>query len=217
MAMEDIDFDQALIKSAFAEAAVSGWAGVSVASAARAADLPLDTARQRFPAREAILLRLGQLADRHALADAPATGPARERLFDLLMRRFDALQPYRDGVRALLRGLPADPGAAVLLADATRRSMAWMLEAAGVEATGFAGMLRTQGLVAVWLYALRAWEKDDSPDLSGTMAALDRALARAEQFAGWLERPTPAAEPPGPKPFPDDIIPGVPPEVQQGV
>jgi hypothetical protein len=201
--MEDIDFDQALINAAFAEAAISGWAGVSVASATRAAGLALDRARQRFPSRAAILLRLGQLADRHTLADAPETGPARERLFDILMRRFDALQPNREGIRALLRALPADPAAALLLADATRRSMGWMLEASGISATGFTGMLRTQGLVAAWLYTLRAWEKDDSADLAGTMAALDRALARAEQFAGLLDRAAPAPEPEGPKPFPE--------------
>jgi hypothetical protein len=201
--MEDIEFDQALIHAAFAETAATGWAGVSVASAARAAGLALDRARQRFPSRAAILLRLGQLADRHALVDMPDTGPARERLFDVLMRRFDALQPNRDGIRALLHALPTDPAAALLLADTTRRSMAWMLEAAGIEATGLAGILRTQGLVAVWLYTLRAWAKDDSADLSATMAALDRALSRAEQFANVLARAKPAAEPEGPKPFPD--------------
>jgi hypothetical protein len=76
-----------------------------------------------------------------------------------------------------------------------------MLEAAGVSARGLTGGLRVQGLVGVWLYALRAWRKDQSPDLSGTMAALDRALQRAEQAAGWF---MPASAPaPGPKPFPE--------------
>ena len=37
------------------------------------------------------------------------------------------------------------------------------------------------GSFALWLYALRAWEQDDSPDLSGTMAAVDRGLDRAMQ------------------------------------
>jgi hypothetical protein len=33
---------------------------------------------------------------------------------------------------------------------------------------------------------MRTWDKDDSTDLSGTMAALDTALARGERAAGWL-------------------------------
>ncbi len=66
------------------------------------------------------------------------------------------------------------------------RSMAWMLEAAGVSAAGLRGTLRAKGLAAVWLYALRAWKTDDSADLAGTMAALDKALDQAERFSSML-------------------------------
>jgi hypothetical protein len=82
--------------------------------------------------------------------------------------------------------------------------MAWMLTAAGVKTTGLRGLLATDGLIAVWLYTLNAWQRDDSADLSTTMAALDRALARAEQAANWFIRPAPPAES-GPKPFPEPI------------
>ena len=44
--------------------------------------------------------------------------------------------------------------------------------------------MRIQGLKAVTAFALRAWMTDDSADLSKTMAALDRALNRAEKLAG---------------------------------
>jgi len=199
MCMDDT-FDQALITSAFTLAAESGWASVSVAAAARAAGLPLEQARARFVGRDAILLRFGRWADQAALTGVTEDGSPRDRLFDMLMRRFDALQSHREGLRALMRALPSDPGTAVLLGASTRASMAWMLGAAGLRTGGLAGMLRTKGLVAVWLYALRAWERDDSADLSGTMAALDRALGRAEQFGTWLEG---GGAPDGPKPFPD--------------
>jgi ubiquinone biosynthesis protein COQ9 len=202
--MTDEDYDSALIASAFAMAAKEGWGSVTVINAARAGALPLEKARRRFPGKNAILLRFGQHADSLALEDAPETGPTRERLFDLLMRRFDALQTHRAGMLALLHSLPADPPAALLLAAATAKSMGWMLEAAGVKTTGLRGILATDGLIAVWLYALNAWQRDDSPDLSTTMAALDRALARAEQAANWFARPAPPPES-GPKPFPEPV------------
>jgi hypothetical protein len=78
-----------------------------------------------------------------------------------------------------------------------------MLEAAGIATAGLGGALSTQGMVAVWLYTLRAWDKDDTADLSATMAALDRALSRAEQAATWLHRGPGASPEPGPKPFPE--------------
>ena len=184
--MSGIDFDSALIASFFRVVADKGWDQASVAEAARAAALSLAEARARFPSRGAVLLRFGRQADQAALTDVPADGSVRDKLFDLLMRRFDALQAHRPGVTALLRALPSDPPAALLLACATRRSMRWMLQAAGVSTAGLRGQLRIRGLVAVWLWTLRAWERDDSADLSGTMAALDAAMRRAERLAGWL-------------------------------
>ena len=41
----------------------------------------------------------------------------------------------------------------------------------------------------MWLQAVRAWDRDDSGDLSETMAALDKALDRAERVERLLRRP----------------------------
>lgn len=209
--MDDDSFDRTLIEAAFTLAARDGWNAVSVAAAAHEAGLPLPRARERFAGANAILLRFGRIADQAALTGAATDGTPREKLFDVLMRRIDALQAHRDGVRALIHALPANPAEALLLGAATGASMGWMLEGAGISSTGPRGMLRAKGLTAVWLFALRAWVRDSSADLSGTMAALDRALARAEQFGQWLDG---AAAPSGPKPFPDafpEPVPGDPP------
>ena len=200
--MDDTEFDTVLTDAAFALAAERGWRAASPAAAARHAGLPLDRARARFSNRHAILLHLGRIADQAALADITEEGSVRDRLFDLLMRRIDVFQTRRAGVLALLRALPTEPATAALLTCATERSMAWMLEAAGVSATGLRGALRVRGLLAVWLWTMRAWQTDESPDLTVTMAALDSALARAEPFAKWLngqpapnDQPTPTDQP----------------------
>lgn len=194
--------DQALIAAAFTLCARNGWRNVSPAAAAREAGIPLEQARETFPTSLSILMRFGQLADEQAMSDALDSGPARERLFDVVMRRVDALQHHRAGVIALLVGLPADPATALALGIATTRSMGWMLEAAGIPSTGWRGALAAQGMTAVWAYTLRAWRTDETADLSTTMAALDRALSQAERVAGWLGTAAAAAEA-GPKPFPE--------------
>ncbi|MBN9510310.1 MAG: TetR family transcriptional regulator [Alphaproteobacteria bacterium] len=207
-AMDNDAFDRKLVEAAFTLIAERGWRRMSVAEAARQADLPLDQARARFPVRAVVLLRFGLQADQAALALAPKEGPHRDRLFDLLMRRFDFLQTHRPGVLALLRALPAEPCVTALLTAANRRSMAWMLEGAGISARGPLGRLRTRGLLVVWLAGVRAWRQDTSTDLSATMAALDRALTRAEQVEGWLAcRRRSAAPPPEPEPNPPEAAP----------
>ena len=211
--MDDAEFDRALIAAAFRLAAEKGWRAVSAAASAQAAALPLPRARERFPGRAAILLRFGRRADQAALVEVAPDGSTRDRLFDLLMRRIDTFQAHRAGVLALFHALPTEPPTALLLALATRRSMRWMLEAAGIPTRGVRGELRVNGLVATWLWTMRAWRTDETEDLSATMAALDVALRRAERTAEWLgwSGRTAAPSPDGTEPDPGPAEPPPPP------
>ncbi len=184
--MDTNEFDRALIGAVFQQAGLVGWRSANLVAAARDAGLDLARVRARFPNKTAVLLRFGVLADQAVLADAPTAGTPREKLFDLLMARFDQVQAHRAGMLALIQAAKFDPGLLLLLGSSTLRSMAWLLDAAGVPREGVAGVLRAHGLAAVWAYALRAWEKDDSADMSSTMAAVDRGLDRAVQAEDML-------------------------------
>jgi hypothetical protein len=156
-----------------------------------------------------VLLRFGRMIDRMALDGAAPEGTVRECLFELLMRRYDALQPHRAGVKSLMRALPTDPAHALLLHAATQRSMRWMLQAAGVTAAGLRGEFQAKGLTAIWYWGLRTWERDETEDLTATMATVDSALARAGRVASWLHgrrpepSPAPGEEAPAAEPPPD--------------
>ena len=184
--MDTNEFDRALIGAVFQQAGLVGWRSANLVVAAREAGLELARVRARFPNKAAVLLRFGVLADQAVLADAPTAGTPREKLFDLLMARFDQVQAHRAGMLALIQSAKFDPGLLLLLGSSTLRSMAWLLDAAGVPREGVPGVLRAHGLAAVWAYALRAWEKDDSADMSSTMAAVDRGLDRAVQAEDML-------------------------------
>jgi ubiquinone biosynthesis protein COQ9 len=184
--MTEQDFDQAMIASAFAIAARDGWHTLSISAAAREAGLPLTEARTRFPSKRALAHRFGAMLDQRALAVVSDDGSVRDRLFDMLMERYEAMRPHRAGIVSLLRSLPFDPCLGIEMACATRRSMRWMLEAAGVPTSGPRGHLRVSGLVFVWTWVMRTFERDESDDLSATMAALDKALGRADELARFL-------------------------------
>lgn len=186
--VSDTDFDRAMIAGAFNQAAAKGWGHVNIAAVAREAGLPLDRARERFSGRDALLLRFGRMADQAALAQTPTEGTVRDRLFDLIMHRIDFLEQHRAGVLALFNFLPAAPAVALLLGCASQRSLRWLLDASGISTGGLSGRLRVYGLMAVWLWTLRAWKTDEGIDLAHTMAALDVALSRAEGPASWLDR-----------------------------
>ncbi len=126
------------------------------------------------------------MADKAALAGPETQGTVRDRLFYMLMQRLDVMQEHRAGVIALLRHLPFDPPLALMLKLATDRSMRWMLETAGVRTRGLRGELRVRALSGLWIWTMRAWERDETSDMSATMRVLDTALARAERLAGWF-------------------------------
>ena len=184
--MDTDEFDKSVVSAVFGQAGLVGWPSVNLVSAARDNGIDLARLRARFPSKGAFLLRFGLLADQAVLKAAPASGTPREKVFDLVMARFDELQRHRLGLQSLLDSLRTDPGTALMLWGATLRSMQWLLDTAGVPTDGPVGALRVHGLGAVWAYALRAWEKDESADMSATMAALDRGLDRAMQAEGMV-------------------------------
>jgi hypothetical protein len=111
----------------------------------------------------------------------------RERLFDVLMRRLELLEPHKEAVRSLLRSSMRNPALALALNGLAVRSQQWMLAAAGIGSSGPKGILRAQGLAMLYANVLRTWIDDDDPGLSRTLAALDRELARGQRLAGLLD------------------------------
>jgi AcrR family transcriptional regulator len=180
--------DDAVIDAALALAARDGWRATSLAAIASEAGLGLAALYDRFPDKSAIVAGVMRRVDRAMLAASEgeaAEGSPRDRLFDVVMRRFDALQALRPGIAAMVTS-GADPFGAPALLGAWYRALAWMLEAAGIDASGWVGRVRIAGLAVVYARAFRVWLDDDSADLGKTMAALDRGLAQAERWAAAL-------------------------------
>ena len=156
----------------------------------RRADVSLATLRGEFAGKLAILAAHMKELDRKVLAggeDDMADEPPRERLFDVLMRRIEAMAPYREATRSLLRSASCNPGLAFALNGLAVRSQTWMLTAAGIDAAGTRGAIRAQGMAALFASVLRVWVDDDDEGLARTLAALDRALARGQRWAGMLD------------------------------
>src|SRR5579885_1931469 len=104
-----------IIDAAFARIAETGWRRLSLAAVAAEAGLPIVRVYRTFPSKNAILLAWMRRIDDAVLAAAPAPDEAerpRDRVFDLVMRRFDALAPYKPALAVLRRELPLDPPAA---------------------------------------------------------------------------------------------------------
>ena len=180
-----------IIDAALGLAAGKPWREISLAEIAEAAGLPLSEVYPVFPSKAKVLAGYGRRVDAAVLAGEEAgarEGSARDRLFDVLMRRFDALGPDKAAVRSILCDLCRDPTIGLCGLCPFARSMACMLEAADLSSQGLRGGLRVKALGAIYLATLRVWLRDESEDLARTMAALDRNLRRAEWLATCCSR-----------------------------
>jgi AcrR family transcriptional regulator len=163
---------------------------IGLGEIATRAGISLAELRAQFGSTFAILAAQIKEIDRDVLRgdDADmAEEPPRERLFDILMRRLEALEPHKEAVRSLARSAARNPGLALALNGLSVRSQQWMLTAADIAASGPRGMFRAQGLAMLFASVLRTWIDDDDPGKARTMAALDRALARGQRWSGFLD------------------------------
>jgi ubiquinone biosynthesis protein COQ9 len=177
-----------IIEKALDLAAERAWTNVTLNDIAKASSVSLAVLHEHFEDKSDIIGGLGRLVDKKVLEGykADSSISPRDRLFELLMDRYDALNEYRDGLVSVLESFKSDPKDLVLCLPHLCKSMNWMLEAAGMDANGWAGALRLAGLTGLYVKNLRVWAKDESADLAKTMAALDRDLSRAESVANSI-------------------------------
>ncbi len=181
----------AIIDALLALAAEADWESISLEDLAARAGVSLAQLRNAYDGRLAVIADFARRTDQAVLAgiDADMAGePARERLFDVLFARLEALAPHREAVGNLGKAARRDPLLALALNRIVAVSMGWMLTGAGISATGPGGLVRAQGLALAWARVLRTWLDDDDPGLARTMAELDRRLREGERVILGLER-----------------------------
>ena len=175
-----------IVDAAMKLAAAKPWRDVSLQDIAGAAGMDLADLAKEFYGKLGIVGAFQKAVDEAVLRRARKISgteeSARDRVFDVVMTRFDVLQPYRAALRSIVAdaGVPPLPGTVGKLL----RSQHWMLVAAGIPADGPAGRLREAALLSVYARAFREWLEDDDPGHAKTMAVLDRRLRNGER---WME------------------------------
>lgn len=171
-------------------AAGRDWDEIELYDIAAEAGLDLPTLRALFPSKGAMLGGFARLIDDAVLAGdgTDLSGePAKERLFDIMMRRLDAMTPYKAAIRRIKPALRRDPLALAALNGVALNSWRYMLAAAHIPTADALGPLRLQGAVLLFSQVVDTWLEDDEPGLDRTMAALDKGLERGGQLLARAE------------------------------
>ena len=176
---------EAVVEALMRLAAEQPWNDIEIGDIAREAGVTLAEFREMFPSKGAVLGGLSRVIDLEVLkADTSdlADEPARERLFDVLMRRLDAMAPYKTALRRIAYAMRGDVLSMLALNGVALNSHRFMLAAAGIDTEGPLGRVKIQGSVIAFARIVEVWLDDDDPALARTMAALDREIRRGERF-----------------------------------
>jgi AcrR family transcriptional regulator len=183
-----------LIDAMLACVGEQGWRGLSLDDVAARAKLSAAQTYAVCPVRAELLNMYARRVDLAAVADmgpAPEDPEARyDLLLDIMMQRFEALEPDRQAVKSIIEDAIREPETVLHLLPQSQRSFAFLAGAAGYTDRGPRGCLFAKALAGVWLATQRVWLRDESAGLAETMAALDKNLRRAfETFASLPGRP----------------------------
>lgn len=180
------DLKSDIVTASLDLAAQCGWAYTSLRDIAKHCKISMAQLHSTIEDKDDILVLIGRMIDRKVLEGLSKTQedePVRDRLFDILMDRFEALNDHREGIIAILDYFKCEPKELIISMPHLCRSMNWMLDSAGVQTSGIKGAVKVTGMSVIYIKTLRVWMKDESEDLAKTMAALDKSLNSAEQLA----------------------------------
>jgi AcrR family transcriptional regulator len=179
-----------IIAAALRLAETRGWRDLSLGGIAAEAGVPLVEFRKEFQSKGQILSAFSRAVDLAVIEKFPAPGPdvARDRLFDVLLTRFEVMQPYRAAIRRVREDVGSSLGESLAQMRPALKSQYWMLAAAGISGEGGTGLVRVQGLLSIYSRVFSIWLEDDDPGMARTMAALDRRLRRGESVMRGIER-----------------------------
>ncbi len=191
----DPNLQERILDEALALAALDSWEAVRLHAVADRLGIGLDTIRVHFAEKEDLVEAFFDRADAAMLrcSEQPEFMQLepRARLQALILAWLHALAPHRRAVREMIAG-KLEPGHLhVQIPGLLRvsRTVQWLREAAGLDATFLRRALEETALTGIYLATFTRWLSDDSDDFETTVGFLDGALRGAERVAeglgGW--------------------------------
>jgi len=172
-------------------AAQRDWSSITVEQIAKAAKVPLAQAKKLFPDKDHVLAALVLVIDdkvAKSIGKPLSQGTPRDRLFEVMMARMDELQANRKAILGIIGAVRQNPRLIPLVLPAHVQAIKKLLSLAGLTVGKIQQPLVIGGLLGIYSATLCQWHSDQTPDLSKTMAGLDRSLRLAEKAAEILLR-----------------------------
>lgn len=171
-------------------AAREGWEAFSLEHVAQQAGASLDVVKALFPSKEAFLSHFLIYVDEKARSQVCLEGleTLRDQVFELILARFEILEPYKKWCKQIYEASLTDPSLACAVSRKVLAYVKFMAEVSLGDAPACTQTLGMPILLGLYLLGFREWLQDESPDSPATLAFLDNALTYTLPFLHMLRQ-----------------------------
>ena len=173
-----------LIKKSFELVSEIGWENFNLKLLAEKNKFELDDIKTIFKTKSSVLKEFSIMIDEEVVNSINQNdfidNPVKDNLFEIIMMRFEKLKAYKNGILKILNSAKKNP---LILKKVSRQlfsSLDFFLEVSNAKDNFLFDKFKLSALFLIYSYVFRIWLKDDSDEMSKTMAELDSLLSKSE-------------------------------------
>ena len=185
--MTELNTEHKIIKLIFKKIESSGWESFNFNEFSKEQKIPIDKIRNFFVSKNQIITKFSKMIDFHVeqkiSADDINMSSIKDNLFELIMLRFEEMEDYKISLRIITQSLVNNPLLLSRVSKNILNSLDFYLELSQGYDRSSLDLFKKNILFLVYSYCFNVWLNDNTPDLSSTMAELDKLLSMAENFS----------------------------------
>jgi ubiquinone biosynthesis protein COQ9 len=175
------------IKLAFKLIEEIGWNNFSLEKLAKKESIKIEDLNFFFKDETELIENFSEMIDEQVIKEVDLNefnqNSVKDNIFELIMVRFEKLDPYKKSLDILLKELRYKPKILNKLTKKIFNSLDLFLEISNAKSNYVFDFLKLNIMFIIYGYTFKIWLQDDSEDMSKTMAEVDKWLSEAEGYA----------------------------------
>lgn len=162
-----------------------GWERFSFQKLSEKEKIPLNFLKTNYKCKYTVIEKFSQMIDRQVesniRADDLMDSSIKDKLFELIMLRFDELESFKKALKNIFLSTKKNPLLISIISKNLLNSFDFYLEVSNSYQNSPTDIFKKNFLLLIYSLVFETWLNDNSEDLSKTMSQLDKYLSIAEQ------------------------------------
>ena len=178
--------EKKLINKGFALIREIGWNNFDIKTLSKKEKISEEEISFFFSCKYSLIERFTKMIDSEVESnlsfDEMKESSVKDNLFEVIMLRFDVMEPYKIALSKLIKSAKKNPALFSVISKNVINSMDFYLEISNSYKGLTIDLFKKNFLFIIYSYTFKIWLEDNSDDLSKTMAALDKSLSIADNL-----------------------------------